>query len=96
MSASEYHFNPSESPNYGFTIPEHPSRYLRAFLTLVDAYHAWDLDHILDCFDEELEHRILPLSLGRPVLNKRQYGEYLKGIMPLLNSFKVRHLSSMR
>ena len=90
MSASEYRFNPSESPNYGFTVPDHPSRYLRAFLALIDAYHAWDLDRIIECFDEQLEHRILPSSLGRPVLNKRQYREYLKGIMPLMKSFRVR------
>ncbi|PPR06862.1 hypothetical protein CVT26_003986 [Gymnopilus dilepis] len=89
MSASEYRFNPSESPNYGFTVPDHPSRYLRAFLALIDAYHAWDLDRIIECFDEQLEHRILPSSLGRPVLNKRQYREYLKGIMPLMKSFRV-------
>jgi len=89
MSTSARQFNPSESPNYGFTVPPHPSRYLRAFLAYIDAFNAWDLDLILDCYDEQLEHRILPQSLGRPVLNKRQYREYLKGILPLFKRFKV-------
>ncbi|KDR75483.1 hypothetical protein GALMADRAFT_247920 [Galerina marginata CBS 339.88] len=87
--SSSHQFNPSESPNYGFTVPQFPSRYLRAFLAYIDAFNAWDLDLIVDCFDEALEHRILPQSLGRPVLNKRQYREYLKGVLPLFKKFKV-------
>jgi len=89
MSSSAHRFNPSESPNYGFTVPPSPSRNMRAFLAWIDAYHAWDLDLILACYDEALEHRILPQSLGRPVLNKRQYGEYLKGILPLFKKFRL-------
>jgi hypothetical protein len=87
--SSSHKFNPSESPNYGFQVPETPSRNLRAFLAYADALHARDFDAVLDCFDDALEHRILPQSLGRPVLNKRQYGEYIKGVMPIFKRFQV-------
>jgi len=82
-------FNPSQSPNYGFTVPNVPSPNMRALLAYVDALHAWNFKDIMACFDEALEHRILPQSLGRPVLNKRQYGEYFRAIMPLLKRFQV-------
>ncbi|KAF8959946.1 hypothetical protein BDZ97DRAFT_1598129, partial [Flammula alnicola] len=82
-------FNPSESPNYGYTVPASPSPNLRTFLAYVAAMEAWEFSDVMACFDEALEHRILPKSLGRPVLNKRQYGEYLKGVMPLFKIFKV-------
>lgn len=88
--SSIHRFNPSESPNYGFQVSETPSRNLRTFLAYVDALHSWDLVAVLECFDDSLEHRILPQSLGRPVLNKRQYGEYFKGLMPLFKSYQVR------
>ncbi|KAF8161482.1 hypothetical protein B0H34DRAFT_643043, partial [Crassisporium funariophilum] len=82
-------FNPSQSPNYGFIIPSAPSPNLRAFLEYVDALHAWDFDALMSSFDDALEHRILPQSLGRPVLNKRQYGEYFRGVMPLFRKFQL-------
>ena len=88
--SSIHRFNPSESPNYGFQVPETPSRNLRTFLAYIDALHSWDVVAVLDCFDDSLEHRILPQSLGRPVLNKRQYGEYFKGLKPLFKSYQVR------
>ena len=88
-SSSPPGFNPGESPNYTFVPPSTPSPYLRAFFAYVDAMHAWDFDRVMQCFDESLEHRILPKSLGRPVLNKRQYGEYFKGTMPLFVKFRV-------
>jgi len=87
--SSSHTFNPSESPNYGFQVPETPSRNLRTFLAYADSLREWDLEAILDCFDDALEHRILPQSLGRPVLNKRQYGEYIKGVMALFERVQV-------
>jgi len=84
-------FNPSESPNYGFTVPESPSRNLRALLAYIDAVHSKDIDSVMACFDEALEHRILPASLGRPVLNKRQYREYYKGLISLFKEFTVSY-----
>jgi len=87
--SSSHTFNPSESPNYGFQVPETPSRNLRTFLAYADSLRALDLEAVLDCFDDALEHRILPQSLGRPVLNKRQYGEYIKGVMALFKHFQL-------
>jgi hypothetical protein len=88
-SPSTVHFNPSQSPNYGFTIPNAPSPNMRALLAYVDALQAWNFKDVMACFDEALEHRILPQSLGRPVLNKRQYGEYFGAIMPLMKRSQV-------
>jgi len=39
--------------------------------------------------DDSLEHRILPKSLGRPVLNKKLYGEYLGGLLPVFKTYKM-------
>jgi hypothetical protein len=94
-SSSPPGFNPGQSPNYSFVPPSTPSPYLQAFFAYVDAMHAWDFDRVMQCFDESLEHRILPKSLGRPVLNKRQYGEYFKGTMPLFVKFRVSAASSV-
>jgi hypothetical protein len=91
-SSSVAQFNPSQSPNYGFTILNAPSPNMRSLLAYVDAFQAWN---IMACFDEALEHRILPQSLSRPVLSKRQYGEYFGAIMPLFRKFsgiRVIHL----
>ncbi|KAH9485738.1 hypothetical protein JR316_0002653 [Psilocybe cubensis] len=82
-------FNPSESPNYGFVAPSSPSPNLRAFLAYVKAAEAWDVDRTMEFFDDALEHRILPQSLGRPVLNKRQYGEYLRALRPFFKTYQV-------
>lgn len=62
---------------------------MRALLAYVDALQALNFEDVMACFDEALEHRILPQSLGRPVLNKRQYGEYFRAIMPLMKKFQV-------
>ena len=88
-SSSSAQFDPSQSPNYGFTIPSAPSPNMRALLAYFDALAAWNFNDVMACFDEALEHRILPQSLNRPVLNKRQYGEYFRAIMPLLKRVQV-------
>jgi ABC-type phosphate transport system auxiliary subunit len=88
-SSSIAHFNPSRSPNYGFIIPNAPSPNMRALLAYLNALQEWNFKDVMACFDEALEHRILPQSLGRPVLNKRQYGEYFGAIMPLMKKSQV-------
>ena len=40
-------------------------------------------------FDEALEHRILPKSMARPVLTKRQYIDYWREVMSLFAKFEV-------
>lgn len=89
-TSSGYSFDPSMSSNMNFKIPHDPSPNLRAFLSFIDALHRWDFDDIMDCFDETLEHRILPQSLGRPVLNKKQYAQYFRAIFPIFQSWRVR------
>ncbi|KAH6885538.1 hypothetical protein BKA70DRAFT_1123912, partial [Coprinopsis sp. MPI-PUGE-AT-0042] len=41
-------------------------------------------------FDDVLEHRILPKSMMRPVLTKKQYIEYWKGVMALFAKFETK------
>ncbi|KAF9012705.1 hypothetical protein BDQ17DRAFT_720999 [Cyathus striatus] len=48
-----------------------------------------DNDAVLDCFDDSLEHRILPKSIGRPVLNKKQYGDYFRGIISFFKEIRI-------
>ncbi|KAJ3500254.1 hypothetical protein NLJ89_g9882 [Agrocybe chaxingu] len=82
----------ASQPSSGYRVfqaPEAPSLNLRTFLAYVDALHQWDYDAIMACFDEELEHRILPASLGRPVRNKMQYEEHFKGVIPMFEKFRV-------
>ena len=62
---------------------------MRALLAYLDAVQAWNFKDVMEFFDEALEHRILPQSLGRPVLNKRQYGEYFGAIMLLMKKPQV-------
>ncbi|KAF9047699.1 hypothetical protein BJ165DRAFT_1315924, partial [Panaeolus papilionaceus] len=88
-TSSGYSFDPSMSSNMNFKIPHDPSPNLRAFLSFIDALHRWDFDDIMDCFDETLEHRILPQSLGRPVLNKKQYAQYFRAIFPIFKSWRA-------
>ena len=74
-----------------YTPPEDPSPNLQALLSYVDARNDWATDtaRIMDHFDESLEHRIVPKSLGRPVLNKRQYGEYIHGLLSFIKTYSV-------
>lgn len=72
-----------------FAVPADPSPNLRTLLAYVAGLEAWDLARIIAPFGDSLEHHILPKSLGRPVLNKRQYTEYMAGVIPLFKSFKV-------
>ncbi|TFK45090.1 hypothetical protein BDQ12DRAFT_674104 [Crucibulum laeve] len=81
-------FNPSQSPSYAFTVPPNPSPNMRTFLAYLKALNTWDYDACMAVFDNSLEHRILPKSLGRPVLNKKQYGEYFKGLMPTFSGIE--------
>ncbi|RDB25161.1 hypothetical protein Hypma_007986 [Hypsizygus marmoreus] len=82
-------FTPSQTGNT-FVPPSSPSPNLQTFLAYCDALNHWDYDKVMAVFDETLEHRILPKSLGRPVLNKAQYSAYFAGVMPL---FKRLHIT---
>jgi hypothetical protein len=57
--------------------------------TFIDAYNAWDAEAILSYRTPNCQHRILPLSMGRPAKSNDEYGEYLKKIMPLFSNFTV-------
>ncbi|KAG6813765.1 hypothetical protein H0H92_007717 [Tricholoma furcatifolium] len=80
-------FVPSQTSNFSFTPPDSPSPNLQTLLAYRDALNDWNIDKIAPLFDESLEHHILPKSLGRPVLDKKQYLTYFAKIMPLFKSF---------
>ena len=44
----------------------------------------------MSCFADNLEHRILPKSLGRPVLSKEQYGVYMDGIRGYFEYYEMQ------
>lgn len=76
-----------------FIPPPLPSPNLRTFLAYCDAQN--ELDHVkmLDLLDDSFQHHALPKSLGQPVRNKEQFGEFLTvGVRPL---FKALHVSVM-
>ncbi|KAF5385845.1 hypothetical protein D9615_002328 [Tricholomella constricta] len=82
-------FTPSQSPNFSSVLPKSPSPQVQTLLAYCDALNEWDLDQVAAVFDDSLEHHILPKSLGRPVLNKKQYLTYFAGVMPLFKSFHL-------
>jgi hypothetical protein len=75
-----------------YTPPTNPSPNLQALLAYVEARNEWSTDHtkVMGFFDDSLEHRILPKSLGRPVLTKKQYSDYVAGLLRFIASYKVR------
>lgn len=72
-----------------YSPPVSPSPNLQTVLAYVNARNENDADKIMSCMDDSLEHRILPKSLGRPVLNKGHYAEYLGGLLPVFKRYKV-------
>ncbi|KAK7472363.1 hypothetical protein VKT23_000480 [Stygiomarasmius scandens] len=75
-----------------YSPPNNPSRNLQALFAYVAARNAWHVSgpaDFLALFDESLEHRILPQSLAKPVLNKRQYAELISGLLRFIKSYKM-------
>lgn len=72
-----------------FEPPHAPSPNVQTLLAYRDALNEWDYDKYMAVFDDTLEHRILPKSLGRPVLTKKQYAVYCAEVMPLFKKFHV-------
>ncbi|KAF9011573.1 hypothetical protein BDZ89DRAFT_1077642 [Hymenopellis radicata] len=72
-----------------WTPPPAPSQNLKVLLAYVNARNKLDLSNVLRFFHTELEHRYLPMSLGRPVLTKKQYGEYLEALTSMMTTFTV-------
>lgn len=79
--------SPAEAPQFigtmsssaePWTAPENPSPNLQIALAYNDAMERWDEEALMSTFDETLEHRILPKSLTRPVLNKSLYRSYFQ------------------
>lgn len=63
---------------------------MRTLLLYVDAVNARDYNTMAATFDDALEHRILPKSMARPVLTKKLYVEYWKGVMALFAKFETK------
>lgn len=72
-----------------FEPPHAPSPNVQTLLAYRDALNEWDYDKYMAVFDDTLEHRILPKSLGRPVLTKKQYAVYCAEVMSLFKKFHV-------
>lgn len=84
---------PSDSKtsiNYNFQIPDHenPSRYLRAFLVLLQSTENWDTDATLACYDETVKYQILPASLGYPARSMEEYTHFWKDVAVIFGGNK--------
>lgn len=55
----------------------------------LNALENWDLQRIMDPFDETAVQQILPASLGRPPKNKQEYEAHIREMMPIFEKFKV-------
>ncbi|ESK97212.1 hypothetical protein Moror_17868 [Moniliophthora roreri MCA 2997] len=89
---------PSRSPPWKpssikYTRPPNPSPNLQTVFAFIDACNEWtktrSVERTMVLFDDTLEHRILPNSLARPVLNKKQYAEYTGGLLQRIKSYKI-------
>ncbi|KIK69015.1 hypothetical protein GYMLUDRAFT_35054 [Collybiopsis luxurians FD-317 M1] len=75
--------------------PDDRSPNLQTALAFIDARNLWvgegpdGVDQMLSLFDDNLEHRILPQSLCRPVLSKNQYRDYVRGLLQFIREYKV-------
>ncbi|KAJ7594857.1 hypothetical protein C8J56DRAFT_927795 [Mycena floridula] len=72
-----------------FIPPSDPSPNLQTVLAYVQARNENDPDKIMSLMHPTLEHRILPKSLGRPVLTRQLYASYLGGFCPRFKSYKM-------
>lgn len=68
------------SSSSSWVRPQNPSPNLKVALAYLSALEQCDERKLMDTFDDTLEHRILPKSLGRPVLNKEHFGNYFQSI----------------
>ncbi|THH21327.1 hypothetical protein EW146_g215 [Bondarzewia mesenterica] len=72
-----------------YSPPANPSPNVQRVLAYAAALNEWDYDKVMECFDDTLEHHILPESMGEPVRNKESYKAHLKSTMPLFKEFKI-------
>jgi len=81
----------SPSPDV-FVVPPSPSPNLRSALNYVELMSStpWSIEKIMACFSDDLEHYILPKTLGSPPMNRTQYAKFLKAQRPIFSRFKVR------
>lgn len=70
-------------------IQTDPSPNVAVIQTYIAALEKWDLESIMGVFDDNLEHHILPLSLARPVSDKKAYREWFVTVMPLFQNFEA-------
>ncbi|KAJ3896146.1 hypothetical protein GG344DRAFT_61546 [Lentinula edodes] len=77
--------------------PKKQSPNVQTALAFIEARNAWfsraacssGVGQMMSLFDESLEHRILPQSLCRPVLNKNQYREYVQGLLRFIRDYEI-------
>ncbi len=88
-----HNFNPNTARGFGWVPPPSPSPHVLVLLLYLEATETWNYDALMSLFDDSLQHWTLPRSLNRPLLNKRQYGEYVKSVRPTFSTFKVPGIS---
>ena len=61
----------------------------RAFQAWLEGVEKWDLGSIMAAFDDTLVQQVLPASLGRPAMSKKEYEAYFGGVIQLFADFEV-------
>ncbi|KIJ51378.1 hypothetical protein M422DRAFT_158316 [Sphaerobolus stellatus SS14] len=74
-----------ESP----AIPANPSPQLQVVLQWLDAWKTLNVDNVLPTLADDYKHQVLPKSLGRPMLNREEFTQNYRAVLPLYSYFEV-------
>jgi len=69
--------------------PTNPSPNLLLIQSYFAALEEWDIEAVMSVLDNNYEHHILPLSMGRPVMDKQTYKEALVKIRALFQKYEI-------
>ncbi|KZT41921.1 hypothetical protein SISSUDRAFT_1059031 [Sistotremastrum suecicum HHB10207 ss-3] len=72
-----------------YTPPANPSAQLAVVLKYVDAFSKLDAAGIIALLDDSYQHHYFPNSLGRPVLDKAEWGARMTSLLPAFEKFDL-------
>lgn len=76
-----------------FNPPSEASPRVKTLAAYFDALSRIDIDAALAyCDDETFENQILPLALGRPKQNKKEFGDFMRGFRDTIDALNVSRL----
>ncbi|KZS87786.1 hypothetical protein SISNIDRAFT_490751 [Sistotremastrum niveocremeum HHB9708] len=72
-----------------YTPPANHSAQLSVVLKYVDAFSKLDAASIIALLDDSYQHYYFPKSLGRPVLDKAEWGARMTSLLPAFERFDL-------